>query len=41
MSERVEEGIAAGNSAFSERCKCIWNTPHVSGYENMDSCGDF
>jgi hypothetical protein len=27
MSERVEEGIAAGNSGFSDRCKCIWNTP--------------
>jgi hypothetical protein len=26
ISERVEEGIAAGNSGFSDRCKCIWNT---------------
>jgi len=24
MLERVEEGIAAGNS---DCCKCIWNTP--------------
>lgn len=41
MSERVEEGIAAVNSVFSGRRKCIYPTVPAPDYENMDSSGEF
>ena len=31
ISERVDEGIAAGKSVFSGRCKCICNLPLYLG----------
>jgi hypothetical protein len=45
MSKRVEEGIAAGKSGFSGRCRCIYSifypTVTASGYERMDTSGEF
>jgi hypothetical protein len=44
MSERVEEGIAAGKSGFSGRCRCMYcifyPTVTASGYERMDTSGE-